>query len=87
MTTLTTVGYGDYAPFNYTEILVDLIFMFMGVVVFSYIMSSVINIIEKENEKMSSLNQSRDLKRWLTLLTRFTKNKTLSKSLSHEIIS
>ena len=59
----------------------------MGVVVFSYIMSSVINIIEKENEKMSSLNQSRDLKRWLTLLTRFTKNKTLSKSLSSEIIS
>lgn len=87
MTTLTTVGYGDFSPSNYTEIIVDIIFMFMGVVVFSYIMSSVINIIEKENEKMSSLNQSRDLKRWLTLLTRFTKNKTLSKSLSSEIIS
>ena len=87
MTTLTTVGFGDYSPFNYIEIIVDLIFMFMGVVVFSYIMSSVINIIQNENKKMSLDNQSRDLKRWLTLLTRFTKNKTLSKSLSSDIIN
>jgi hypothetical protein len=49
MTTMTTVGFGDYAPFNYIEIIVDLIFMFIGVVVFSYIMSSVISIIQKEN--------------------------------------
>ena len=87
MTTLTTVGFGDYSPFNYIEIIVDIIFMFMGVVVFSYIMSSVINIIQNENKKMSLDNQSRDLKRWLTLLTRFTKNKTLSKSLSSDIIN
>lgn len=45
MTTLTTVGYGDYYPISNTEIFMAVVYMLCGVVFFSYIMSSVIEII------------------------------------------
>ena len=38
MTTLTTVGYGDYYPISNTEIFVAVCYMLCGVVFFSYIM-------------------------------------------------
>ena len=48
MTTLTTVGYGDYYPKSNTEIFVAVCYMLCGVVFFSYIMSSVIEIINNQ---------------------------------------
>lgn len=48
MTTLTTVGYGDFYPISHVEILVAVCFMLLGVVFFSYVMSSVIEIINNE---------------------------------------
>jgi hypothetical protein len=48
MTTLTTVGYGDYYPISNTEIFVAVCYMLCGVVFFSYIMSSVIEIINNQ---------------------------------------
>ena len=53
MTTLTTVGYGDYYPISNTEIFVAVCYMLCGVVFFSYIMSSVIEIINNQQKKMS----------------------------------
>lgn len=48
MTTLTTVGYGDYYPISNTEIFMAVVYMLCGVVFFSYIMSSVIEIINNQ---------------------------------------
>jgi hypothetical protein len=48
MTTLTTVGYGDYYPISNTEVFVAVCYMLCGVVFFSYIMSSVIEIINNQ---------------------------------------
>ena len=58
MTTLTTVGYGDYYPITTNEILLAVIYMLCGVVFFSFIMSSVIEIINNQQKKMSLEDKS-----------------------------
>ena len=81
MTTLTTVGYGDYYPISNVEIVVAVIYMLCGVVFFSYIMSSVIEIINNNQKKMSLEDKSEGLKNWLTLLSRFQNQRPLPLSL------
>ena len=71
MTTLTTVGYGDYYPISNIEIIVAVVYMLCGVVFFSYIMSSVIEIINNNQKKMSLEDKSEGLRNWLTVLSRF----------------
>jgi hypothetical protein len=85
MTTLTTVGYGDYYPISNTEIFMAVVYMLCGVVFFSYIMSSVIEIINNQQKKMSLEDKTQGLRDWLTLLSRFTNKKPLPKSLYNQI--
>ena len=45
LTTLSTVGYGDYFPVSIAEMFVGIFFMLVGIVFFSQIMGSFIEII------------------------------------------
>jgi hypothetical protein len=81
LTTLSTVGYGDYVPISDIEILTAVTFMLCGVAFFSYIMGSFIEIISNYQKKMGLVNKTPYLRNWMTLLTRFTGNKPLTKSL------
>lgn len=45
LTTLSTVGYGDYFPVSIAEMIVGILFMLVGIVFFSQIMGSFIEII------------------------------------------
>jgi hypothetical protein len=45
LTTLSTVGYGDYYPISINEILIGIGYMLIGIVCFSQIMGSFIEII------------------------------------------
>ena len=45
LTTLSTVGYGDYVPISNFERVVAAIIMLCGVAFFSYIMSNFIEIL------------------------------------------
>lgn len=45
LTTLSTVGYGDYFPISINEILIGIGYMLIGIVCFSQIMGSFIEII------------------------------------------
>jgi hypothetical protein len=45
LTTLSTIGYGDYYPISRNEKMVGIIFMLVGIVFFSQIMGSFIEII------------------------------------------
>ena len=85
LTTLATVGYGDFFPVSNVERIVAVFIMLCGVAFFSYIMGSFIEIISNYEKKMGVIDKSTDLHNWMTLLTRFTNNKPLPKSLASQI--
>ena len=86
LTTLATIGYGDYYPLNNFERIIWVVVMLFGVAFFSYIMRRFIEIIGSLNvEKSSTENDESDLKNWFTILGRFKKNKSLSKKLTVKI--
>ena len=75
LTTLSTVGYGDYYPISKTEMIVTSIVMLGGVAFFSYIMSNFIEILSSYEAKMGILDKSDDLNDWLISLERFISKK------------
>ena len=83
LTTLSTVGYGDYFPVSTTEMIVTSIVMLGGVAFFSYIMSNFIEILSSYDAKMGTIDKSDDLNDWIISLERFmSKNKgTINESL------
>ena len=74
LTTLSTVGYGDYFPVSSVERILAVCIMLGGVAFFSYIMGNFIDIISTYEKKMGVVDKSGDLNDWLLLLTRFTNN-------------
>jgi len=66
LTTLSTVGYGDYYPVSNVERIVAVGIMLGGV--------AFIEIITNYEKKMGVVDQSGDLHNWMMLLTRFTNN-------------
>jgi len=82
LTTLSTVGYGDYYPVCNLERIIAVLIMLGGVAFFSYIMGNFIEIISNYEKKMGAVDKSGDLHNWLVLLTRFT---NLPKSLEQQI--
>ena len=84
MTTLSTVGYGDYYPVSRNEMLVGILFMLVGIVFFSQIMGSFIEIIQNYDSRMGNDDKGSDLNSWMTRLTRFT-DKPLPKPLINQI--
>ena len=85
LTTLSTVGYGDYFPISNMERILAVIIMLGGVAFFSYIMGNFIEIITNYEKKMGVVDKSGNLHNWFVLLTRFTNNQPLPKSLSYQI--
>lgn len=59
--------------------------MLLGVAFFSFIMGNFIEIITNYDEKMGIINKGTDLHNWMTLLTRYTNNKPLPRSLINQI--
>lgn len=84
LTTLSTIGYGDYFPISRNEKLVGIIFMLVGIVFFSQIMGSFIEIIQSYDQRMGGDDKGSNLNSWMTLLTRFT-DKPLTKVLINSI--
>ena len=87
LTTLSTVGYGDYYPVSNIERVVTVCVMLMGVAFFSFIMGSFIEIISSYDKKMGVVDKSGDLHNWLSLLTRFNNSSLTPKPVSKEIES
>jgi len=69
LTTLATVGYGDYFAVNQIEKIVCIIIMVMGIAFFSYIMSNFVDILVNYDIKMGNIDRSSDLQIWLTSLS------------------
>jgi len=71
LTTLSTVGYGDYFPISINEIIIGILYMLIGIVCFSQIMGSFIEIISGYDNKSDDESSGSDLNNWTLLLTRF----------------
>ena len=65
LTTLSTVGYGDYFPISNEERIFAVIIMLGGVAFFSYIMGSFIEIISNYEQKMGNIDYSSNLHEWI----------------------
>ena len=68
LTTLSTVGYGDFFPISNFERITAVIIMLGGVAFFSYIMGNFIEIISNYDSKMGMVDKSAELHNWLILL-------------------
>jgi hypothetical protein len=85
LTMLATVGYGDYYPISSREMIAAVIIMLACVAIFSFIMSSFLEIISSYNQKMDTVDKSEELDRWLISLERYTKGTPLNLSLINDI--
>ena len=85
LTMLSTVGYGDYYPMSSREMIAAVIIMLACVAIFSFIMSSFLEIISSYNQKMDTVDKSDELDRWLISLERYTKGTPINLSLINDI--
>lgn len=85
LTTLSTVGYGDYFPLSDIEVVVSLTYILAGAAFFAFIMGSFIEIISNYQSKMGRVDRITPLRNWMTLMMRFTGDKPLSKTLNKQI--
>lgn len=85
LTTLTTVGYGDYVAVNNSERIFAIFVMLLGVAMFSYVMGSFTELISSYDKKMGVSDKGSDLQNWLSLLGKFSKNKPFSSDLIKKI--
>jgi len=65
LTTLATVGYGDYYPLSQTEKILDIFIMLIGIAFFSYIMSNFTTFLTNYDKVMGIENKTTDLQAWL----------------------
>jgi len=85
MTTLSTVGFGDYHAITKEEALVISFVLLFGVGVFSFIMGNFIEILMSFKSVTSDNEEAEDLTKWLGLLARFNKGRPLPKELTKKL--
>ncbi len=85
MTTLATIGFGDYHAITKEEALVCSFILLFGVAVFSFIMGNFIEILMSFKHVTAENEESQDLTKWMGLLARFNKGRPLPKDLTKKI--
>lgn len=78
MTTLSTIGIGDFLPKSVSEKILISFVMLFGVTVFSFIMNNLIDILN-EFQNFAETSDTRNLTKWVTLLAKFNNMKPLDK--------
>jgi len=84
ITTLSTIGYGDYHPVSSYERMLAVPILMIGVAVFSFIMGQFIEILLNYNS-LWAVGNRKDLSKWIALLSRFNNGKPLNKTLITKI--
>jgi len=84
LTTLSTIGYGDYSAKSSQEKFILGFIMMFGVTVFSYIMGNLIEILAAFSS-LELAHDHRDLTKWIALLSKLSGVKKLKKSLVTKI--
>lgn len=69
ITTLTTVGYGDYKGYTPTEYLFQMVVEFLGIGVFSYLMGSINTLVASESTLQEAIDERmEEIETWLRKL-------------------
>ena len=71
LTTLSTVGYGDFYPQSQMEKVIGIFIMLIGIAFFSYIMSNFTNFLASYDQVMGIEDKATDLQVWLDSLSKF----------------
>lgn len=71
LSTLATVGYGDYAPQSPGEKVISIIIMVIGVAFFSYIINNFNNIMKNYHIKLGYIDKIPELEEWMLSLSIF----------------
>ena len=74
-TSLSTVGFGDFAPRSDTERVIGAFILLFGVAIFSYIMGTFIDILEQFKNANDTLDDGDLLTYFFGLLKYFNGNK------------
>lgn len=86
ITTLTTVGYGDFRGFTNNEYVFQMAVEFIGIGFFSFLMGSINNILIQESKLQDIIDEKiEDLDIWLRRLDKSRTNKHLPKGLYDNI--
>jgi hypothetical protein len=81
---LATIGYGDFCPKSIFEKLMIAFVMMFGISIFSYIMGNFIEIL-MGYKSLENTGDSKELSKWIALLTKFNEAHPLSKDLITQI--
>lgn len=84
ITTLSTIGYGDFHPVSINERWIASFILMFGVSVFSFIMGQFIEIM-MNYKSLWQVGNHKDLSKWIALLSRFNNGNPLNKELITKI--
>jgi ABC-type siderophore export system fused ATPase/permease subunit len=85
LTSLSTVGFGDYHPRANSERIFCAIILVLGVMIFSYIMGNFIAMIESYKVLNAEPDEGDELSKFFGLMKRYNKNKDLKPDLKKRI--
>lgn len=78
VTTLSTIGYGDFSPKSVPEKFVGAFVLLLGVCVFSIVLSRLMDILG-EFRKIEKVGEHKLLSKWIAMLSKFNHGNPLSK--------
>ena len=84
ITTLSTIGFGDFSPKSVNEKFLGAVILQFGVVVFSIIMSKLIDILSSF-KAIEQQGQHRDLSKWIAMLSKYNGGQPMSKDIITQI--
>ena len=85
ITTLSTIGFGDFHPKSVIEKIVASFVMMLGVSIFSFIMGHFIEILVSYKNLDTTTFDHRDLTKWVALLTKYNCGSKLNVDLVNSI--
>jgi len=80
ITTLSTIGYGDFGPKAVQEKIICLFVLLIGVTIFSFIMGNFIEIL-MNYKSINNQGSHKDLSKWVALLAKFNDASPLSREI------
>jgi hypothetical protein len=84
-TSLSTVGFGDYAPRGNIERLFGAFMLLFGVAIFSYIMGNFIDILTQIQNYTASLDDGDTLTKFFGIIKKFNNDKPINPDLKKRI--